>query len=118
MASDQNFVEYIAEQAADAGSITYKKMFGEYGVYVDGKIVGLVCDNQLFIKPTEAGRALISKVVEAPAYPGAKPSFLIEEGLDDGEWLSNLFRVTAQALPAPKPKKAKPKPKSKTPRTK
>ena len=28
-------------------------MFGEYGLYFDNKLFGLVCDNKLFIKPME-----------------------------------------------------------------
>jgi len=84
-------------------------MFGEYAVYADGKLFGLICDNKLFIKPTEAGRAFIKKPVEAPPYPGAKPSFLIEDQLEDREWISQLVRVTVEELPAPKPKKKKKK---------
>ena len=84
-------------------------MFGEYGVYADKKIFGLICDNKLFIKPTEAGRAFIKNPVEAPPYPGAKPSFLIEDKLDDREWLSELVRITVIELPEPKPKKKKKK---------
>jgi TfoX/Sxy family transcriptional regulator of competence genes len=46
-------MEYICEQIAEAGNISYKKMFGEYAVYCDEKVVAFVCDNQLFVKPTE-----------------------------------------------------------------
>lgn len=105
MGSDQEFVDYVLDQLQDVGEIEAKKMFGEHGLYLNGKIVGLVCDNRLLVKPTEAGRAYLGEVVEAPAYPGAKPSFLIEEGLDDAEWLGELFKVTERELPAPKPKK-------------
>ena len=79
MASDLSFVEYIVDQIENAGEITFKKMFGEYGIWSDGKIVALICDNKLFIKPTDGGRAFIGDVVEAPPYPGAKNSFLIED---------------------------------------
>lgn len=80
-------------------------MFGEYGIYLDGKIIGLICDNRLFIKPTDAGREFIGNVVENPPYNGAKPSFLIEEKLEDSMWLSRLIKMTADELPEPKPKK-------------
>ncbi|WP_449437379.1 TfoX/Sxy family protein [Pedobacter steynii] len=109
MASDQKFVDFIVDQIQGAGTITSKKMFGEYGLYADQKIFALVCDNKLFVKPTEAGRQFIGNVVEAPPYPGAKPSFLIEEQLEDREWLSELVKTTAAALPEPKPKTAKSK---------
>ncbi len=107
MATDLEFMEFLADQMAGAGEISYRKMFGEYAVYLGGKVVALVCDNQLFVKPTAAGRAYIGAPVEAPAYPGAKDSFLIEDAFEDREWISELIRITARDLPAPKPKKPK-----------
>lgn len=65
--------------------------------------MGLICDDQLFLKPTDAGRAMIEEVVEAPPYPGAKPSFLINgDRWDDSSWLSAAVRTTANSLPRPK----------------
>ena len=107
MATDLEFRQFLADQMAGAGEISYRKMFGEYAVYLDGKVVALVCDNQLFVKPTAAGRAFIGAPVEAPAYPGAKNSFLIEDAFEDRDWISELIRITARDLPAPKPKKPK-----------
>jgi len=107
MASDLSFVEFIADQMKEAGSITYRKMFGEYALYCDGKVIALICDDRLFIKLTDAGKEFIDEVVEAPAYPGAKPSFLIEEKFEDREWISRLARITADGLPESKPKKKK-----------
>ncbi len=109
MASDLSFVEYVVDQLAEDCAVTYKKMFGEFGLFSDAKMFGMICDNQLFIKPTEGGRAFIEDVVEAPPYPGAKPSFLIEDQIDDAEWLSELTRITTRELPSPKPKKKKKK---------
>ena len=65
MATDTGFVEFIVDQMENAGEITYRKMFGEYGLYCDGKIVALICDEQLFVKPTDAGRTFIEDVIEA-----------------------------------------------------
>ena len=107
MGSDKHFLEFVVDQITNAGEISAKYMFGEYGIYSDGKIFGLVCDNKLFIKPTEGGRNYIGSPVEAPAYPGAKPSFLIEDKLEDREWLSELIRITVKELPEPKPKRKK-----------
>ena len=103
MASDPDFVEYVANQMDGAGTITYRKMFGEYGIYCDGKIVALVCDDRLYVKPTDSGRSYIGEPVEAPAYRGAKPSFLVER-VDDRDWLGGLIRASAAELPAPKAK--------------
>lgn len=109
MATDANFVEFVTDQIENAGEITAKKMFGEYAIYSDGKIFGLICDNKLFIKPTRSGREFIGEVVESPAYPGAKPSFLIGDKIEDREWLSELVRISVKELPAPKPKSKKKK---------
>ncbi len=109
MASDLSFVEYVVDQLAEDCAVTYKKMFGEFGLFSDAKMFGMICDNRLFIKPTEGGRAFIEDVVEAPPYPGAKPIFLIEDQIEDAEWLSELVRITTRELPVPKPKKRKKK---------
>ena len=107
MASDKSFVEFIADQVDTAGQITYRQMFGEYALYCNAKVVALVSDNRLFVKPTEAGRAFIGNVTEAPAYPGAKPSFLIDDRVEDREWISHLVRITCEELPEQKIKKRK-----------
>lgn len=107
MASDQTFVDFIVDQIENAGEISAKKMFGEFGLYSGEKLFALICDNKLFIKPTQAGRTFIGDVVELPPYPGAKPSFLIEEKVEDREWLSELVRISVGELPTPKPKKKK-----------
>jgi DNA transformation protein and related proteins len=108
MSSLQTTVDFILEQIEAAGNVTARKMFGEYGVYCDGKIVALVCNDQLFVKPTAAGRAFAGAVDEAPPYQGAKPSLLIaNDRWDEAEWMSELIRLTAQNLPAPKARKAR-----------
>jgi TfoX/Sxy family transcriptional regulator of competence genes len=107
MGSRQETVDYIIDQLAAAGEVSAKKMFGEYGIYCGGKMVALVCDEQLFIKPTAGGRAWIGTPDEASPYPGAKPCFLIDGGKwDEAAWLCELVRISARELPAPK-KKAK-----------
>jgi TfoX/Sxy family transcriptional regulator of competence genes len=75
MASNQKFVDFITDQIRGAGDIVAKKMFGEYGIYSDGKIFGLICDNKLFIKPTPSGRKFIGKAVEGSSLPGSKTQF-------------------------------------------
>jgi TfoX/Sxy family transcriptional regulator of competence genes len=105
MSTDNEFISYVMEQLSGAGLVAQRKMFGEFAVYLDAKVVALVCDNQLFVKPTEAGRILLGKVKTAPPYPGAKDYFLIDDKLDDNEFMAELIRATAKELPAPKLKK-------------
>jgi len=108
MASKQETVDLILKQMGAAGEVSARKMFGEYGIYCDGKMVATVCDDQLFVKPTAAGRTFIGAVVEASPYPGAKPSFLIpSKQFKDFQWLSELIRITTKELPLPKKKNNK-----------
>lgn len=107
MGSNLSFVEFVVDQIENAGEITYKKMFGEYGLYSDGKIVALICNDQLFVKPTKAGKEFMGNVNEAPPYPGAKSYYLIEDRIEDREWISMLIKISAAELPESKPKKKK-----------
>ena len=104
MASHVDFVQYIAEQCSGAGEIVTRKMFGDYAIYCDGKIFGLICDDCFYVKPTESGRALLKVVDMRPPYEGAKDYFYVAE-VDDRDYLSMLVTETCKALPEPKIKK-------------
>ncbi len=106
MATKQSTVDYLTEQMSGAGVIRSRKMFGEYAIYCNDKVVALVCDEMLFVKPTKAGRDIIGSVEETPPYPGAKPYFYISgDYWEDRDLLSQLIAKTAAELPLPKPKK-------------
>lgn len=104
MASNKDFVAHAASRMAGAGAIRYRAMFGEYGIYCDDVFVAMVCDDQLFVKPTPEGRAFAGEIDEAPPYPGAKPALLIGDRMEDEAWLAELVRITKEALPPPKKK--------------
>jgi TfoX/Sxy family transcriptional regulator of competence genes len=108
MATKEGTVTFLLDQFGEAGAVTAKKMFGEYGVFLDGKMIAIIGDDQLYVKPTEEGRRHFPEATEAMPYPGAKPCLLVpEEAWDDREWLSELARITAKALPPPKKKTRK-----------
>jgi DNA transformation protein and related proteins len=102
MASDKRQLDFVMDQIGPAGEVTARAMFGEYGIYCDGKIVALFCDNQLFVKPTDRGRTYIGSPVEAAPFPGAKAYFLIGDKIEDRAWISELIRLTTQELSSPK----------------
>lgn len=107
MATDPAFADFVLEQAGGAGAVSTRKMFGEYTLYCDGKVVALICDDQLFLKPVPAAVALVDSPVYGPPYPGARPHLLLSGELDEPDLLARLIRVAADALPAPKPRKPK-----------
>ena len=106
MASNPDFVQYIADQCEGAGEIMVKKMFGDYGIYCDGTIFGLICDNCFYLKPTEAGRAMLRIVDMRPPYDGAKDYFFIED-VDNRDYMSELVKTTCNELALQKPKRKK-----------
>ena len=75
MASDKNFFEFIVYQMGNAGYISQKKMFGEYAIYCDDNVVALVCDNQLYIKPTEVEVLILVKLLKRNHIPELKCIF-------------------------------------------
>jgi DNA transformation protein and related proteins len=106
MTSKQETVDFILDQLAGAGIMHARKMFGDYALYCDQKVVGLICEDQLFIKYTEQGKKFAEgRYTEGCAYTGAKPSMNVTDALDDREFLRELVHITADYLPRAKPKK-------------
>jgi TfoX/Sxy family transcriptional regulator of competence genes len=108
MATRQSTIDFILEQIAEAGAVSAKKMFGEYALYCEEKVVALVCDDQLFLKPTNAAKEFMNEYEEGFPYPGAKAYILISgDRWDDAPWLAKLIEISAAELPAPKKKISK-----------
>lgn len=102
MPSTDEYIDYVLKQLRPAGDVGARKMFGEYGLYLDGKIIGLICDNQVFIKKTAAGARLLGEdALVGNAYPGAKLSFVFES-LDDQDLVCQVLKETWKELPLPK----------------
>lgn len=84
-----------------------RKMFGEYALYLDGKVVGLVCDDLLYLKPTPAALVALPGCPTGHPYPGAKLHLLVTDALDDPDRVMLALQAIATDLPMPKPKKPK-----------
>ena len=105
MKNDPDFIDYVCDQIGSQCDMSYRHMFGGTTLYSKGKVVALICDNQLFVKPTDAGRGYIGEVTEAPAYEGSKNFFLVQDEIEDTEWLTELIVITERELPKPRPKR-------------
>lgn len=106
MASDFGYVEYVIGQLERAGTIRWRRLFGEYALYLDGVYFGGVMDDRFLVKITPGGQALIQDCPKALPYEGAKPMLLIEE-LDERELLAELVQTTVRELPPAKPRRKK-----------
>ncbi|WP_309668320.1 TfoX/Sxy family protein [Tabrizicola sp.] len=108
MSTAATTIDHLLDTLA-ALPLSARKMFGEYALYLDGKVVALVCDDQLFVKATPgAVTALPSTPLGAP-YPGAKGHLLVTDALDDPDGVIMALRAVAASLPPPKPKTKPPK---------
>ena len=98
--SNSDLVQYIVEQASKAGEVSTKKMFGDYCLYCDGKPVGLICDNYLYLKPLKQLETLLHDYDRQmqPPYDGAKPHYVITD-VDDRDYVSLLVKTVAELLP-------------------
>jgi TfoX/Sxy family transcriptional regulator of competence genes len=102
MATEMKFIETVLEKMQPL-EVTAKPMFGEYGLYYEGKNFALVCDNTLFVKITEAGAVVAGRVGQGAPYDGAKPAYRISSAkLNDRDWIISLVKATTDALPRPK----------------
>lgn len=97
--SNPNLVQYIVEQASQAGEVTAKKMFGDYCLYCDDKVVGLICDDYLYLKPLPQLQPLLHECDQRmqPPYDGAKPHYVISD-VDDRDYVSLLIKIEVEHI--------------------
>lgn len=105
MATDPSTMEIILDLLTPL-PLTTKRMFGEYAVYLDGKVVAFVTDDTFSLKVTEVSNGRLTDDLLGPAYPGSKPYWRIPTDLlEDRDWAIELVQRTADVLPLPAPKK-------------
>lgn len=107
MATQKDTMEFILEKLRSP-RFAARSMFGEYALYADGKVVALVCDDQLFVKIQPESRELEDVCTKDTPYPGAKPHYLVEEEqLSQLPQLASILFDIAATRSKPKPKKKK-----------
>lgn len=104
MATSADFMEYVCAQLAGFdGVVRYRKMFGEYMVYVNDKPVLLVCDHTVFLKLLPELETLMAGSVRGLPYPGAKEHWMLD--VEDREKLFAAVEILERVTPLPKPRK-------------
>ncbi len=105
MATTKDYIEYVCEQIPAIGEIQYKKMFGEYMVYVNNKPILIVCDNIAYVKMKEEIADLMKNAKKGFPYDGAKEHYIVD--IDNKELLRDVVLKLESITPLPKPKKKK-----------
>ena len=107
MSTQKETIEFILKKLNSPKNFSTRAMFGEYALYAKGKVVALVCDDQLYVKILPASKALENKCEKGEPYPNAKPHYVIEEDqLSKFTELPNILLDISDSLPAKKKKKA------------
>lgn len=103
MATTLEYIEYVCEQIKGVGSIRYRKMFGEYMVYINDKPILLVCDNTVFVKKLDCIQENMKNALTGFPYDGAKEHYILD--IDNKDLSNEVILLLEKAIPLPKPKK-------------
>ncbi len=103
MATSQEFINYVCDQISGIGDIRYKKMFGEFMVYVNDKPVIIVCDNTAFVKKLECIQEEMKDAEVGFPYKGAKEHYVLD--IDNSEFCKSVVTEVEKVTPLPKPRK-------------
>ncbi len=103
MATSVDYIEFVCEQINGVGEIRYRKMFGEYMVYVNDKPVLLVCDSTVFVKKLDAINEQMAGSETGYPYKGAKEHYILD--IEDTELSRKVVDILESVTPVPKPKK-------------
>ncbi len=104
MSTDLSYIQFVLEQVRGEDA-TYKKMFGEYMVYIDGKPVFTVCDNTVFVKKFKELEEIMKGADVGFPYEGAKEHYILD--IENTEFVSQVVAVLKEVVPLPKPRSAK-----------
>jgi len=107
MATSKDFIEFVSEQIRGTGAVRYRKMFGEYMVYVNDKPLLLVCDNTVYIKMLDALAIKMKSASKGSPYGDAKEHYILD--IDDSDFSKEVIAILEPLTPVPVPKKKKPK---------
>ncbi|MGX8832782.1 TfoX/Sxy family protein [Amedibacillus sp. YH-ame6] len=105
MATTIDYIEYVCEQIQGVGELRYRKMFGEYMVYVNDKPILLVCDNTVFVKKLPCIEELMKKSETGLPYIGAKEHYILD--IDNRDFAKQIIEILEPVTPLPKPRTKK-----------
>jgi len=105
MATSVDFIEYVCEQISGVGAVRYRKMFGEYMVYVNDKPILLVCDNIVYVKKLDCIEEQMQEAEKGFPYDGAKEHYILD--IDNSYFSKQVIELLEPVIPIPKPKKKK-----------
>lgn len=101
------FNEFVREVFSAAGDIVIKSMMGGYLVYLNGRLIGDICDNELFLKRTPTTDKLLADSELRYPYEGSKTLMHVFDRFENTDLITELLEGMYTELPEKKSKKAK-----------
>ena len=101
------FNEYVREVFSAAGDMVIKPMMGGFLVYFNGKLIGDICGNELFLKRTPTSDRLLAGLELRYPYEGSKTLMHVFDRFEDTDLIAELLEGMYAELPEKKPKKTK-----------
>ncbi len=105
MATTNEYIEYVCEQINGIGVIRYKKMFGEFMIYVNDKPIIIVCNNNAFVKKLDCIEEMMKDAKLGYPYKGAKEHYVLD--IDNSDFCKKIVSKVEEVTPIPKPRKKK-----------
>jgi TfoX/Sxy family transcriptional regulator of competence genes len=105
MSTTVDYIEYVCEQIKGSWAVRYRKMFGEYMVYVNDKPIILVCDNTVFVKKLDSISEIMKDAELGYPYEGAKEHYILD--IDNSKLCKSAITILEKEIPIPKPRKKK-----------
>ena len=103
MATSIQYIEFVCDQIRNMGAIRFKKMFGEYMIYVNDKPVLMICDNTVFVKKLDEIKLLMQDAQFGYPYNGAKEHYILD--IENVELSNSVIAILEAITPVPKPKR-------------
>ncbi len=100
MASNIEYVEFVCSRLSDLGTVRYRKMFGDYLVYLNEKPIILVCDNIAYAKKHPSIAEMMKNAETGIPYEGAKEHYILD--VEHEESMRTVIRILEKVLPYPK----------------
>ncbi len=108
MSTHPEYIAHIERQLGNKANI--RPMFGGHTLYYESKVVGLICDNTLFVKVTPGTERLLGKGEKGHPYEGAKEAFVIDEStVSNKNQLLKIITCCAADVKIKPPRKKKKK---------
>ena len=105
MATSPDYITFVYEQLHGTGTVRYRKMFGEYMVYVNDKPILLVCDNTVFVKRLPELADVMAGAETGLPYEGGSVHYLLD--IEDIEKVRAVIGILEPITPLPRPRNKK-----------